>query len=258
MKIIDVINEIEKHCPRELAIEHDAIRIGLQLGDSNFECTGIVTCLDVTDAILEKAISEKCNLVLSHHPFIYYPIQKLDFAFGHNRLIAKAIMNGIAIYSAHTNMDKAEEGINRKLIELFDGQYEQSSLEEECIFVAKVKDISLKELAKKISNKLEDKSVKVVGDLSKRISKIAICSGGGGNVDDIELARSCGADVYISGDFAHHSYMYAKENNFALIEYSHFNSEIIVEKLFNEILRKLNIKTISGNDDCPYMLVEEL
>lgn len=258
MKIGDVILEIEKYCPKDLAIDHDKERIGLQVGDVEKECKGIVLCLDFTKDILDTAIKNNCNFVITHHPFIYYAMQNVDFKFGHSRLLGEAIINGITIYSAHTNMDRSEVGINRKLIEMFGGEYEKTNLEEECIFKASIKETTLKDLAKNIADILNDKSIKVVGDLNKKISSFAICGGGGGSQDDIELAMSLGVDVYISGDFKHSSYLYANENDFAAIEFSHYSSEIIVEKLFYEIVKKLNIKTIIGNNACPYKLVEDL
>jgi len=258
MKIKSIINEIEKYCPINLAIDHDKDRIGLQVGDINSECKGIVICLDFTKDILQKAIENDCNLIITHHPFIYYPMQKVDYTFGHSRLLADAIINGVTVYSTHTNMDRSEVGINRKLIEMFDGEYVKQELEEECIFKATCKEISLCDFAKKISSVLDDKSVKVIGNLNKKISSFAICGGGGGSADDIELAMSLGVDAYISGDFKHSSYLFAKENDFACVEFSHYSSEIIVEKLFYEIVKKLNIKTIIGKNECPYKLVEEL
>ena len=66
-------------------------------------------------------------------------------------------------------------------------------------------------------------------------------------------------DVYISGDFAHHDYLFALENEFAVIEYSHYSSEIIVEDLFEKILSVLDgLKIVKAQEKRPFRTMEEL
>ena len=257
MKIRRITDEIEKYAKPELALEHDRPRIGLQVGWLDAECTGVMVCLDATLEVLEKAVGEGCNLVVAHHPLIYHPLQKIDMEDGHSRVIIYALKHGITIYSAHTNMDKSELGINRELIDMFDADYISNT--EDCLFFARCDDITLHALTKKIAEKLNDKSVKYVGDGNKIISKFCICSGGGGSSSDIHAAMTGGADCYISGDFAHHDYLYAQENEFPVIEFSHYSSEIIVEDLFEKILSVLEgLKVVKANEKRPFRTLEEL
>ncbi|MBQ9276816.1 MAG: Nif3-like dinuclear metal center hexameric protein [Clostridia bacterium] len=257
MKIRRITDEIEKYAKLELALEHDRPRIGLQVGWLDAECTGVMVCLDATLEVLEKAVGEGCNLVVAHHPLIYHPLQKIDMEDGHSRVIIYALKHGITIYSAHTNMDKSELGINRELIDMFDADYISNT--EDCLFFARCDDITLRALTKKIAEKLNDKSVKYVGDGNKIISKFCICSGGGGSSSDIHAAMTGGADCYISGDFAHHDYLYAQENEFPVIEFSHYSSEIIVEDLFEKILSVLEgLKVVKANEKRPFRTLEEL
>ena len=259
MKIRRITDEIEKYAKPELAIEQDRPRIGLQVGWLDAECTGVVVCLDATLEVLEKAVQEGCNLVIAHHPLIYHPLQKIDMEDGHSRVVIYALKNGITIYSAHTNMDSCELGINRELIDIFEADFSAQSKEDSCLFFATLEPITLRALTKRISEKLSDDSVKYVGNGNKIISKFCICSGGGGGAEEIAVAMRGGADVYISGDFAHHDYLFALENEFALIEYSHFASEIIVEDLFEKILSALDgLKVVKANEKRPFRTMEEL
>ena len=257
MKIRRITEEIEKYAKPELALESDRDRIGLQVGWLDAECTGVIVCLDATLDVIDQAVKNHCNLVIAHHPLIFRPVQKIDMEDGHSRVLIYALKNGITVWSAHTNMDKCELGINRELIDMFDADYTSNT--EDCLFFARRDAITLKAFTKKIAEVLDDDSVKYVGDGNKIIEKICICSGGGGSTYDIAEAMKGGADVYISGDFSHHAYLYALENEFALIEFSHFSSEKVVKDLFEKILSSLDgLKIVKATETRPFRTLEEL
>ena len=259
MKIRRITDEIEKYAKPELAQESDRPRIGLQVGWLDAECTGVVVCLDATLDVLEQAVKEGCNLVVAHHPLIYHKMQKVDMEDGHARIVIYALKHGITIYSAHTNMDSAELGINRELIDMLDADFAEQSKEDSCLFFARLEPMTLRALTKRVSEVLNDRSVKYVGDGNKIISKFCICSGGGGGSDEIAVAMRGGADCYISGDFSHHDYLFALENEFAVIEYSHYSSEIVVKDLFEKILSVLDgLKIVKATEKCPFKTMEEL
>ena len=256
MKIRRITEEIEKYAKPDLATEHDRERIGLQVGWLDAECTGVVVCLDATLDVLEQAVKNHCNLVISHHPLVYHPVQKIDMEDGHSRVLIYALKNGITIWSAHTNMDCAELGINRELIDMFDADY---SSNDGCLFFARRDAITLRAFTKKIAEVLDDNSVRYVGDGNKIVEKFCVCSGGGGSVEDIAEAMKGGADVYISGDFAHHAYLFALENEFPLIEYSHFSSEKVVKDLFEKILSAIDgLRIVKATENRPFRTLEEL
>ncbi len=256
MKIRRVVEEIEKYAKPELADEHDRERIGLQVGWLDAECTGVVVCLDATLDVLEQAVRAECNLIVAHHPLVYHPLQKVDMEDGHARIVIYAMKNGLTVYSAHTNMDCAELGINRELIDMFDADYASN---DGCLFFARRDAITVKAFTKKIAEILKDNSVRYAGNGNKIVEKFCICSGGGGSVEDIATAMKGGADVYISGDFSHHGYLFALENEFALIEYSHYSSEIVVKDLFEKILSAIDgLKIVKATESRPFRTLEEL
>lgn len=108
MKIHELIQIIEHKAPRGAALEWD--NVGLQLGDANREITSVLLALDVTPAAVECAVSTGCNLIISHHPLIFRPVKAITHPL-HLALIQK----GIAVYSAHTNLDVAQGGVNHAL-----------------------------------------------------------------------------------------------------------------------------------------------
>ena len=254
MKISEIIDILEQYASIVTADEGDRPKVGLQMGNRHNECTGVVTCLDATLDVLKLAVENGCNMVVSHHPMIYYPLQKVDEDEVSGEAIAYAFRNGITVYSAHTNFDKCEVGTNASLVKMLDGKVVDTF---ECCFVAEVEPISVKDLAKKVATVLNDKSVKVVGDLDKVAKRIAVCSGGGGGAFSYLNYAVRNADVYITGDMPHHMYLEVKGRGFSAIEFSHYASEIMSEDVFKSIIGD-KVKVIKANQPCPFRTLEEI
>ncbi|MGL5272638.1 MAG: YqfO family protein, partial [Phocaeicola sp.] len=115
MKIKEVIAALEKFAPLPLQDGFD--NAGLQVGMTEAEITGALLCLDVTEAIVDEALSLGCNLIVSHHPLIFKGYKSITGKDYVERCILKAIKNDIVIYSAHTNLDNAPKGVNYKIAE---------------------------------------------------------------------------------------------------------------------------------------------
>ena len=88
---------------------------GLQVGLTDAEVTGVLLCLDVTEAVVDEAVALGCNLIVSHHPLIFSPLKRVTGATYVERCVIKALANGVAIYSAHTNLDNASGGVNYRI-----------------------------------------------------------------------------------------------------------------------------------------------
>ena len=110
MKVSDICRRMEEIAPLELACAWD--HVGLMIGDGNAEVQGVLVCLDVTKAVLEEAVADGRNMIISHHPFIFHPLSEIDYTSPRGKLIAYAVSHGLHIYSAHTNLDYAEHGVN--------------------------------------------------------------------------------------------------------------------------------------------------
>ena len=106
----DVIEIIEQFAPRDLAADWD--NIGLQVGDPTREIKSILVTLDVTEDVLNEAISLGTGMIVSHHPLIFKPLKNIRSDNGIGKLIAKALQADILIYAAHTNADSCTKGVN--------------------------------------------------------------------------------------------------------------------------------------------------
>ena len=110
MIVQDVINHLEELAP--LAYAEDFDNVGLLVGNKNTKITGILVTLDTLEAVVDEAIQENCNLIVSFHPIIFKGLKKLTGKNYVERVVMKAIKHDIAIYSIHTALDNALQGVN--------------------------------------------------------------------------------------------------------------------------------------------------
>lgn len=115
MKISDIIAAIEDVAPLSLQEKYD--NAGLQIGNKKNEATGALLCIDVTEDIIDEAVENGINLVISHHPLLFKGLKNITGKNYVERAVIKAIRNDIAVYAAHTNLDNAVGGVNYKIAE---------------------------------------------------------------------------------------------------------------------------------------------
>src|SRR5262249_3580859 len=88
---------------------------GLIVGQSNWDCTGIMCALDATEEVVREAIKNHCNLIVAHHPIIFMGLKKINGKNYVEKTIITAIKNDIAIYAIHTNLDNVIKGVNGRI-----------------------------------------------------------------------------------------------------------------------------------------------
>lgn len=101
-----------------LSLQENYDNSGLLVGDASTTCKGILVSLDCTEAVIDEAIANGCNMVVAHHPIIFGGLKKLTGRNYVERTVIKAIKNDVAIYAIHTNLDNIHTGVNRKMGEV--------------------------------------------------------------------------------------------------------------------------------------------
>ncbi len=86
--------------------------VGLLLGNPAANVTRVLVCLDVTEAVVNEAVTKKCELIVSHHPLIFKEVSSINPVDEQGRIIYKMIQNDIALLTAHTNLDAALDGVS--------------------------------------------------------------------------------------------------------------------------------------------------
>lgn len=250
MKISDIIAELEAFAPIELSEVWDSI--GLMAGRADAECSGVMLALDLTPDVILQAEKEGCNLIVTHHPFIFRALRSVDFSEAKGAMICGLAKKDMTVYSMHTNLDKAPRGLNYTLAEMFGGN--DIKLDGSGVLFD-IEPQSLSDFAKRTADLLRDRSVRIVGDPNRLICRVYAVSGSGGS--EYERAREC-ADVLLTGDLKHHSYIDAICDGFALCEYSHFSSEIIAQDILANVLDGTEIKCKKAIQNSPFRLLEEI
>ncbi|WP_027124409.1 Nif3-like dinuclear metal center hexameric protein [Gelidibacter mesophilus] len=110
MIIQDVINHLEELAPLAYAESFD--NVGLLVGDKNKPLTGVLVTLDTLESVVDEAIDNNCNLIVSFHPIIFKGLKKLNGSNYVERVVLKAIKHDIAIYAIHTALDNCLQGVN--------------------------------------------------------------------------------------------------------------------------------------------------
>ena len=250
------VNEIFEYlctlAPLELQMEFD--NAGFLIGHRQAEIHKVILALDITEAVIDEALEEGAELIVSHHPLIFRGIKKVNDTDFVGRRILRLIQKDISCYAMHTNFDaapgcmadRAAEMLglsDTKVLEvlgsLADGKPYgiglSGSLPEE---------MTLMELARRVKETFNIPHVTVFGDLDsgKKLKCAAICPGSGGG--EIELALGAGAEVYITGDISHHEGLDAAERGLAVIDAGHYGIEHIFMPIMEKYLGKVLPKEI--------------
>lgn len=115
MKISEICNAIELWAPPALQESYDNSK--LLCGNAATDCTGVVTTLDCTEAVVQEAIDKGCNFIVAHHPIVFSGLKSLTGRTYVERTLIKAIKHDVAIYAVHTNLDNVHTGVNAKIAE---------------------------------------------------------------------------------------------------------------------------------------------
>jgi dinuclear metal center YbgI/SA1388 family protein len=116
MIVQDVITHLEALAPLAYAEEFD--NVGLLVGHKTSKVTGVLVTLDTLETVVDEAIENQCNLIVSFHPIIFKGLKKITGNTYVERVLIKAIEHKIAIYAIHTALDNAFEGANAGLCDL--------------------------------------------------------------------------------------------------------------------------------------------
>lgn len=225
----DIFDFINSFAPFERQCEWD--NSGLLVGNPAASVKKIGIVLDITSDAVKYASESGIDLIVSHHPVIFRAAKSFldgDPAF----MLAQ---NGISAICAHTSLDIANGGVNDALAEAlgFENAASFCGGEAEMLRAADIPETDGENLAKLVSEKLSA-GVRLA-DCGKRIKKVALCGGSGG--DFIEDAASAGCDAYITGDLSHHDFLKGIECGITLIAAGHFETE---NPVVSVLCKKLN------------------
>ncbi|MFK7790247.1 MAG: Nif3-like dinuclear metal center hexameric protein, partial [Phycisphaeraceae bacterium] len=110
MKLNDVLTAFRQVAPEGLAEDWD--QVGIHLAGNGKPIKKALMCIDLTPAVLDEAIAQKCQLIVAYHPPIFQPLKRLADRDWKEKMLALAVRKGIAVYSPHTALDAVRPGMN--------------------------------------------------------------------------------------------------------------------------------------------------
>lgn len=246
MRLGDLIKEIEGAIPPAYAQDWD--NVGLLVGDADTEVTRVYLALDATAGVIEEAKAFGAQLILTHHPMIFKGMKRVTADHFIGRKILMLAQSGIACYAMHTNFDVMgmADAMARRL-ELHDSQALMAvcpSAEQGTALagtdtqqgIGRIgslpREMTLKECAAFVKNKLEMPFVTVSGDADRTVRRAAVSPGSGRSMCGYAVAGR--ADVLITGDIGHHEALDAKEQGLCIIDAGHYGTE----KIFMEYMER--------------------
>ncbi|MDE7135177.1 MAG: Nif3-like dinuclear metal center hexameric protein, partial [Muribaculaceae bacterium] len=199
-------------------------------------------CLDVTEDILQEAIQRQCNLIITHHPLIFKGLKSITGRTPIERIAVEAIRNNIAIYSAHTNLDSAWEGVSHEMahaLDITDIKVLEPKAEDAATglgVIGNLKPTPKMEFLRKVKDTFGVKAVKYsVQSPQLVIKRVALCGGAGASL--IPLAIRENADAIITGDVKYHDFT-AYGLDILIADVGHYESELCARKIFSRIIRE--------------------
>lgn len=214
-QVYDFINAL---APFDTQVEYD--NSGLLVGHPAQEVHAIQMALDVTDRVIDEAITNGANLIVTHHPLMFSPIKRLVETDHQSAMLCRLIRHGISLISAHTNLDQAAGGCNDILAERIgltgvtgEGFVRVGSLPQP---------MTAQAFAAQITRALGD-TVRIMGDPDACVRRVGVCSGAG--ADEWQLAAQMGADAFLTGEAKHHLALEAAAKGVVLFEAGHRATE---------------------------------
>ena len=247
VKCRDIMWMMEDMAPAKYAEQWD--NPGLNIGDPEADINKILVALDATENVIDEAIAKGADMIITHHPLLFHAVKKINYNMPDGRKIMKLIKNNINHFAAHTNLDAAKGGTNDRLADIIglkdisvlsEGQFDEIGIGRVGIIDG---DTTMGMLAVRIKEGLGLDAVRVTGNLSRKVKKVALCTGAGAEFIDDAVKAKC--DVYVTSDIKYHEAMDAVDKDICLIDATHYATEnIIVPVIADYLRRKLENRSI--------------
>ena len=234
MEKIKLFRELAKRFPKSIKNRGD--RVGLMTGKLPEQINHILLCLDFDEEVLNlvKKMEKKPDLILTHHPFIYGPRQRVLKHNDIKRFVCEEIDKlNIPVYSMHTNFDTGRGGMNDALAEVLNLKNIQPL--QNCVMARGgelEKAMEIHDFALYANKRLKVEYSHLINAGKKEIKRVAIVGGGGSR--DYCYALKEGYDIYISGDTPHYRRRDVIAAHFNYLDVSHE-----VERIFMPQMKKL-------------------
>lgn len=244
IKAAELFQFLETIAPLHLQENYD--NSGLLIGSADEDVQGVLICLDCTEEVLDEAIRLGCNVIISHHPAIFYGLKSITGANPTERLVLKAIKHSLILYAIHTNLDNVlANGVSERIANELGLQIENILRPKENNhdngatgagvigkFPAQLTELQFLLL---LEDRMKTNVIRHSRLLGKPIEKVAICGGSGSFL--LEDAIMAGADAFVTADYKYHGFFEA-DGKLIICDIGHYESEQFTVNLLQELISR--------------------
>lgn len=254
-----IISVLEASFPTAYALSWD--NVGLLAGRADKEIQKIYVALDATDEVIEEAVRERADMILTHHPLIFSPMKRITDQDFIGRRIVKLLQHDISYYAMHTNYDVLRMAeLTAGMLELQNAEVLEVTAEVPSVQgIGRVGDLSsvmmVDALCERVKEVFGVPQIKVFGDLKRQVHRAAIAPGSGKSVIGTAIDKE--AEVLITGDIDHHDGIDAVARGLVILDAGHYGIEHIYIRDMEQFLQKHfpDIQTVTAGIQHPFQVV---
>ena len=253
--IDDIIACVKEMAPEELAEPWD--NCGLIIDSDNRVTENVIACLDVTPEVVGEAVAARAGLIISHHPLIFKPIKSIGGGYGRDLAIRELIRNDVALYSAHTNVDKTYGGLNDLLAGIIGIEIPPPGGDGGPLSCYRIGDLPRGYTADEFNNfvmaRLKLEALTVSADNRRRpatVRRVAVTCGSYGL--GAEFLINAGADALLCGEIKYHDALDLSAAGVYIIQAGHHETErffiSLITKWINDRLPDIRVTGVGFSD----------
>ncbi|MBQ8407653.1 MAG: Nif3-like dinuclear metal center hexameric protein [Clostridia bacterium] len=254
MKVIELYNKLSEIIPPSLSCSWD--RDGLEsCPEPEREVKRVLISLDTTNEVIDKAIADGADVIVSHHPLFFGGLGNINTLTFDGARAVKLAKHNIATMSFHTRLDALEGGVNDILAELIGLKNVETVGDEGIVRIGELSaELDVMDFAKSVKERLScgqsEKEARVaICPANRSVKRVAVLGGSGG--DDIRVAAQAGADTYLTGELKYHERLSAADFGVNLVCAGHFFTEYPVcaflERTVKALLPEARVEVVFSN-----------
>jgi len=255
MTLRDFEKALQRAFPLESAMSGD--NVGLQIRSTSETVRSVLCCMEITDEVINEAISSGADGIITFHPLIYSPLYRLDDGDRVTRLVARCLRANLFVYCVHTAFDAHPRGTNRMLADRL-GLVPVRPIEPNTTIpsddmlavgmglIASC-DLEYSELLRRVAAVCGGVP-RHIPPANDRVRTVAIVAGSGMSFFDKVVGQ---ADVFITADVKYHAF-HASQGVIGLIDPGHYEMEQhVAEGIASELGKHLLECTLHVSMVCP-------
>lgn len=235
VELSELLQFLGEFAPLDLAEAWD--NVGLLLGDQHTSVRKVLTCLTLTPDVAAEAVAEQVELIVTHHPVLFRPVQQITATTTEGKLLLELLAQRIAVYSPHTAFDSATLGINQRLANglgltsvapLRPAPVSATSAQSESAagsgrWGKLHRTMPLGQLLERVKSLLNIPYLQYVGDPEQPVQTVAVACGSA--AEFLSDAAHLGCDVFLTGEARFHACLEARQLGIPLILAGHYATE---------------------------------